>query len=71
MTYGQRVVAILVVFFGVVLAANVYFVKLSSEWASDDMRVGHGHSKFPPQVMKDPAPKGPVKKAPAPQEAHP
>lgn len=53
MTYGQRVLAILAIFFGVVFAANGYFVALSREWAADDLRVGHGHSKFPPQVLKD------------------
>lgn len=53
MTYGQRVVAILCVFFGVVLAVNVHFVQVAQQWASDDMRVGHGHSKFPPQVLKE------------------
>lgn len=52
MSYGLRVKVILGIFFAVVLGVNGYFVHLSHEWASDDMRVGHGHSKFPPQVMK-------------------
>jgi hypothetical protein len=51
MTYGHRVLAILLTFFAVVVAANGYFIHLASEWASDDLHVGKGYSKFPPQVI--------------------
>ena len=64
MTYGQRVVALLVTFFIGVLGVNIYMVVVATQWASDDMRVGHGHSKFPPQ-----APRASV--SPAPEGGHP
>lgn len=54
MSYGQRVVAILCVFFGLVIAMSVYVVMASREFASDDLHVGKGSVKFPPQTHDGP-----------------
>jgi hypothetical protein len=51
MTYGQRVIAILVVFLTLGFAASGVLVHISTQWASDDMKVGKGYSKFPPQLI--------------------
>jgi hypothetical protein len=51
MTYGHRVFAALFAFFALVLVANGYLIRVAGEWASDDMHVGKGYSKFPPQLI--------------------
>jgi hypothetical protein len=59
MTYGQRATALLIVFFVAMLGASGYLVVAASQFASDDMKVGKGHSKFPPQApMPSNSPKG-------------
>jgi hypothetical protein len=50
MTYGQRAAALLIAFFVLMVGASGYLVYAASYYASDDMKVGKGHSKFPPQV---------------------
>lgn len=50
MSYGHRVTALLIVFFAAVLTANGFLIHVSRPWASDELHVGKGHSKFPPQV---------------------
>ena len=58
MTYGQRATALLIVFFIAMLGASGYLVYAAAQFASDDMKVGKGHSKFPPQVPNPTPSKG-------------
>ena len=58
MTYGQRAAALLIAFFMLSLGASGYLVYASVQFASDDMKVGKGHSKFPPQVPNPTPSKG-------------
>jgi hypothetical protein len=51
MSYGHRVIALLILFLATGFGASGYLVVVSQQWASDDMKVGKGHSKFPPQVL--------------------
>lgn len=57
MTYGQRVVAVLVTFLALTSVAAGFLVHTANQWASDDMKVGKGYSRFPPQVITA-SPKG-------------
>jgi hypothetical protein len=51
MTYarGLAMVGVLLALF--TLSGAGWLVAVSREWASDDLRVGHGNSSFPPQAI--------------------
>lgn len=58
MTYRARVFAMLGLFFVAVLAANGFLLHLARDFASEDLHVGQGHSKFPPQILDEKTTKG-------------